>query len=527
MAACNPSQLLPTKNLALESSTQLAYFKGDTSEPLMTGTVGQQLGQVCQDHPDNLALVFCEEDISWSFQQLNSKVSGLAANLYDLGIRPGDRVGVFMSNYSPVCLLQLAAARLGAIMVQFHISFLVHELEYTLALTECKILVVQPSYRATDCIQMLVQLIPELQTCKANALQSSRFPLLASVLVADCSTMGAAGYHRLCPTNWRRMAGLTCFQTFASGRVNPATIEAIQQFNVKSIDPISILFTSGSTGQPKPVTLSHFSVLNSGYFNHRRMGMTNQDIACLSVPLYHCMGLVGGLFTLLTSGSARVIPSSIHISEATLKALQTYRCTYYFGVGTMFADLLAHPNFDEFDLSSLARGVIGGSNCPASVKAEFIQRLGLTSLISNYGMTETTYAAIMMPLGAAWEQMVQAEGQCLPYFEARIINSDTGKLAAVGEHGEVHLRSEYTMQYYWNEPEKTRQTKDSDDWIHTGDIAKFDSNGFCYVVGRKKDMIIKGGENIFPGEIEKCLISHPNIRGVAVIGVQQSAIEEE
>ncbi|KAJ1974600.1 hypothetical protein H4R35_003534 [Dimargaris xerosporica] len=364
-----PGILMVFDSLPLTSTAVQAYHQRPSDH----------LDQVCQDYPDNPAFIFCEENISWTFQQLNTKATRVAAKLYDLGVRPGDRLGVFMSNYSPVCLMQLAAARLGAVMVQFHTSFLAHELEYAMALTECKILVVQPSHKTTDCTQLLLQLIPELETCQSNALHSLKFPLLTAVLVADCSTMDAAGYHRLCTTNWRRIAGLTCFETFALGPVSPASAEAVQKLEVKAVHPISILLTSGSTGQPKAVTVSHFGVLNAGYCNHR---------------------------------------------QATLKALQTYRCTYYLGVGTMYADLLAHPDFEKFDLSSLKCGIIGGSNCPASGKAEFIQRLGLTSLISNYGMTEGKYP---------------------PHVEAKIVNINTGKTAAVGERGEVHLRSEYTM----------------------------------------------------------------------------------
>ncbi|KAJ1969059.1 hypothetical protein H4R35_006248 [Dimargaris xerosporica] len=364
-----------------------AYFRGDTTVQPVMYIAGELIHRAGQAHSGKTAAVFCEENVSWTYQRLDEEVTRLAANLYDVGLRPTDRVGVFMSNYSPVFLLSLAAARLGAVVVMLHPTFLAHELEHALQLTQCKALVVQPSHKTTDCIQMLLQLLPKLEISDPCAIKSARFPSLASVFVADCRGVGAAGYHSLCPTDWRSIPGLTCFNTFVAGPINPATVKTLENLAVKPTDPLCILFTSGSTDRPKAVTMTHYSVLNSAYFNGRTAGMTNRDVICLPMPLTHCTGLVGGLFTTLTAGGTLVFPGSVYTSEATLRAIQAYQCNITFGVGSMYIDQICHPKFNQFDLSSLRCGIIGGSNCPPSVKANIIHRLHLARLLTAYGMS--------------------------------------------------------------------------------------------------------------------------------------------
>ncbi|KAJ1984010.1 hypothetical protein H4R34_000918 [Dimargaris verticillata] len=424
-----------------------AYAQGDTSVPLIRTTIGDVFDQACQKHPDRLAAVFCEENISWTFRQLNAEVTRVAANLYDLGVRSGDRVGLFMCNYSPGFLLLLAAARLGAVAAMLHPTFLAHELEYALQLTDCNVLVVQPSYKTTDCIQLLLQIMPELETSDSCQCRIAKFPFLTAVFVAECRGVGTFGNHRLCPTNWRSISGLTCFHTFVALPYSQATVAAISHLDVKPTDPICISFTSGSTGKPKAVVSSHRNQLNASYLTGRFIKTTGHMVICVPVPMYHIYGTVSSAFVVVTHGATVVFPGSLYTSKATLKTIHTHQCNVVVGVGPMYVDQMLHPAFGQTSLASLQCAVVSGSNCLPLVKTEIIRRFQLRQLLNIFGMT--------------------------------------------------------------------------------GDIAELDAQGYCRIIDRKKDMIIKGGENIFPGEVEQCLTEHPNIQNVAVIGVTHEWMEEE
>ncbi|MDE0392493.1 MAG: AMP-binding protein [Rhodospirillales bacterium] len=489
----------------------MSYVSGASANPLLGLTIGAQLDRTAARFPDNEALVVRQQDVRWSYGALTEKVDAFAAGLLALGLEPGDRIGIWSPNNSEWTVTQFAAAKAGLILVNINPAYRLAELEYALNKVECRALVTAEAFKSSRYIEMLRRLAPELDGARPGALKAEKLPHLETVVRLGTET--TAGMYNFADVP--ALAGTT-----ERGRLR--TLADTLQFD----DPINIQFTSGTTGFPKGATLSHHNILNNGYFNGVTLGLSERDRVCIPVPLYHCFGMVMGNLMSAAFGATMVYPSEAFDPLEVLRAVEAERCTVLYGVPTMFIAELDHPEFARFDLSSLRTGTMAGSPCPIEVMRRVIGEMHMEEVTIAYGMTETSPVSFQSATDDPIERRVSTVGRVHPHVEVKVIDAE-GRVVPSGETGELLTRGYSVMRGYWNDEEKTEESIDKAGWMHTGDQATIDADGYCNIVGRIKDMVIRGGENVYPREIEEFLYRHPKVQDVQVIGVPDEKYGEE
>ncbi|WP_430334199.1 AMP-binding protein [Rhodococcus sp. ACT016] len=478
----------------LDSST--SYTSGTWDAPMLGDTIGDNFDRTVAAHGDRDALIDRGSGRRWTYRELAADVDAVAAGLLGIGIGKGDRVGIWAPNCAEWTMVQYATAKIGAILVNINPAYRSHELQYVLNQAGIRMLIAAPSFKTSDYGAMIEQVRPE---CAA----------LEHVVL-----LGDAEWDELFE-NGRRALG--------DGR----DVLARAQATLSADDPINIQYTSGTTGFPKGATLSHHNILNNGYFVGELCGYTEQDRVCIPVPFYHCFGMVMGNLACTSHGAAMVIPGLSFDPSATLAAVQAERCTSLYGVPTMFIAELADPNFDTYDLSSLRTGIMAGSPCPVEVMKQVIERMGMAEVSICYGMTETSPVSLQTRRDDTIDQRVSTVGRVGPHLEVKIVDPATGLTVPRGEPGELCTRGYSVMLGYWDNPDKTAEAIDSARWMHTGDIGVMDTDGYVAITGRIKDMVIRGGENVYPREIEEFLYTHPDVLDAQVIGVPDPKYGEE
>jgi fatty-acyl-CoA synthase len=480
--------------------TQISYDHGVSDKKLLGETIGAFFDRAVETWRDREALVVRQQNVRWSWGELGRRVDDLAAGLLSLGLERGDRVGIWAPNRSEWTLAQFATAKAGLILVNVNPAYRRSELEYAMNKVECKALILAPALKTSNYLEITDDLV------KANKL-----PHLKHIV-----RLGS-----------EKTPGMLNFDDVATAggnaeRMKLADLGPKLQFD----DAINIQFTSGTTGHPKGATLSHHNILNNGYFVAEGLKLTPADRLCIPVPLYHCFGMVMGNLGCLTHGATMVYPAEAFDPLATLQAIAEERCTALFGVPTMFIAQLDHPEFARFDLRSLRTGIMAGSPCPIEVMKKVQSQMNMGEVTIAYGMTETSPVSTQCATDDPVERRVSTVGQVLPHIEIKIVDPE-GKAVPRGETGEFCTRGYSVMKGYWNDAEKTRDAIDEAGWMRTGDLATMDEEGYVNIVGRLKDMVIRGGENVYPREIEEFLYSHPKIQDVQVIGVPDPRYGEE
>ncbi len=487
-----------------------AYSVGDTREQIDT-TIGQHLDTVAARDPEHIALVVPHQNIRWSYGEFVAEVDKLATGLLALGIGKGDRVGIWSPNRYEWVLTQFATAKMGAIMVCINPAYRLYELEYALNKVSCKAIITAEAFKTSHYLTMLQALAPELEVSPPGALASAKLPHLTIVIrMGDAASPGMLNFDKVC-----EMGGEAEYQQLlgCSGTLNAA-------------DAINIQFTSGTTGTPKGATLSHTNILNNAYYSGLSMHLSAADILCIPVPMYHCFGMVLGTLACVAHGATMVLPCEAFDPGPVLQAVQDEKCTALHGVPTMFLAELDLPGFADFDVSSLRTGIIAGSTCPIELMKRLIGEMDLAEIVIAYGQTECSPINAMTAIEDSFERRVTTVGRPHTNWELKIIRED-GTTAATGETGEVCSRGYGVMQGYWEDAERTADTIDSEGWLHSGDLGEMDAEGFIKITGRIKDMIIRGGENIYPREVEEFFYSHPSVQEVQVFGIPDEKYGEQ
>lgn len=488
-----------------------SYVHGSSNTPLIGVTIGRFLDQAAQRWGEREALVVCHQNVRWTYRELNHRANQFAAGLLALGLKPGDRVGIWAHNCSEWVLTQFATAKAGLILVNINPAYRRIEVDHALNKVGCKALITMTAFKTSDYIQILRDLLPELDRCEPGRLRAGEVPGLRCVIrLGDEQT---PGMYNFCDID---------------GLANERHSQRIEEMcgQLQFDDPINIQFTSGTTGSPKGATLTHHNILNNGFFIGESMRLTEKDRLCIPVPLYHCFGMVLGNFACVTHGSAIVYPDQCFDPEKVLETVAAERCTGLHGVPTMFIAELNQPSFQDHDLSTLRTGIMAGSPCPIEVMRRVVNEMNLSQLTIAYGMTETSPVSFQSGTEDALEQRVSTVGRIHPHIEAKVIDPE-GRLVPLGSPGELCTRGYSVMLGYWDDEELTREVVDPAGWMHTGDLAVIDDAGYCQIVGRLKDMVIRGGENIYPREIEEYLYRHPAIQEVQVVGVPDQKYGEE
>jgi fatty-acyl-CoA synthase len=494
----------------MEKLTQ-SYVHGASDVPLLGKTIGQQFDETAERYGDREALVVCHQNVRWSYGEMKRQVDSLAAGLLTLGLEPGDRIGIWAPNNSEWALCQFATAKAGLILVNINPAYRLSELEYALNKVECKALISAESFKSSHYLDMISQLAPEIQQCAPGTLKSEKLPHLNIVI-----RLGE-----------EKSAGMFNFSELAvrAGEKERRRLEELKT-ELQFDDAVNIQFTSGTTGFPKGATLTHHNILNNGYYNGQALGLTENDRVCIPVPLYHCFGMVMGNMMCAAYGAAMIYPSEGFDPLEVLRAVESERCTALYGVPTMFIAELDHPEFANFDLSSLRTGTMAGSPCPIEVMKRVIGDMNMKEVTIAYGMTETSPVSFQSSAADSIERRVSTVGRVHPHVEIKIVDEDN-HIVSPGIPGELMTRGYSVMLGYWNDPEITTEAIDAAGWMHTGDQATIDEEGFCKIVGRIKDMVIRGGENVYPREIEEFLYRHPKVQDVQVIGVPDEKYGEE
>jgi fatty-acyl-CoA synthase len=489
----------------------LSYVRGSTDIPLSTATVAQFLRDTARRFSDGPAVVFREHGIRWSWREFAEEVDILASALVALGINKGDRVGIWSPNRVEWLLTQFATARIGAILVNINPAYRLAELEYALNKVGCKAIISAERFKSSMYLDMLNELAPELATQRAGDLHAACLPDLRIVIrVGDTDT-----------------PGMLCFSEVVEiGReaLDTAKLDAITA-SLMPHDAINIQFTSGTTGSPKGATLTHSNVINNARYIAMAMRLSEQDSLCIPVPLYHCFGMVLAVLACVSVGAAMVFPGEAFDPAATLAAVSDEKCTALHGVPTMFIAELDHPDFDKFDLTHLRTGIMAGSPCPIETMKRVVSKMHLAEITIAYGMTETSPVSFQSSTTDPLDKRTTTVGRVQPHLEVKVVDTD-GTTVPVGETGELCTKGYSVMRGYWGDDAKTRECV-VDGWMHTGDLAVIDADGYCNIVGRLKDMLIRGGENIYPREIEEFLFRHPKIQSVQVFGVPDPKYGEE
>ena len=490
---------------------QPSYVHGASNVPLIGETIGMHFDRTVERHGGRDALIVRHQNIRWDWVELQRAVDAFAAGLVALGLKPGERIGIWSPNNAEWVITQFATAKAGLILVNINPAYRLAELEYALNKSGCVALITASRFKTSDYLQMLRDLAPELATAAPGNLHAAKLPELRLVI-----TIGDEAHKGMVP-----FADVTGLGGEAERRRLGFLAEQFQ-FD----EPINIQFTSGTTGFPKGATLTHHNILNNGYFVGQAMKFTEEDRLCIPVPLYHCFGMVLGNLACMTHGAAMVFPSEAFEPLAALEAVEAERCTALHGVPTMFIAEMDHPEFSRFDLRSLRTGIMAGSPCPIEVMKRAVDQMHLAQITIAYGMTETSPVSFQSSTDDPLERRVSTVGRIFPHTEVKIVDAE-GRIVPRGTPGELWTRGYCVMRGYWNDPERTAETIDSARWMKTGDLATIDDEGYCNIVGRIKDMVIRGGENVYPREIEEFLYRHPKVQDVQVIGVPDPRYGEE
>ena len=486
-----------------------SQVRGATQPPLSDLTIPELLAQTAARFGDRPAAIFREQGIRWTWAEFAAEVDALAAGLQGLGLRKGDRLGIWSPNRSEWVVTQFATARIGVILVNINPAYRLFELEYALELSGCRAIVSAERLKTSQYLEMLRSAAPELDTCAPGALRSQRLPDLEFVIrLGSESTPGMLNYGDLLARGRAALASA------------PLAAPALDCH-----DAINIQFTSGTTGSPKGATLTHHNVVNNARYIALAMRFTEADSLAIPVPLYHCFGMVLAVLACVSTGAAMVFPGESFDAGATLAAVAEERCTALHGVPTMFIAELDHPDFARFDLASLRTGIMAGSPCPIETMKRVVSQMHMREVTIAYGMTETSPVSFQSSTSDPLERRVSTVGRIQPHLEVKIVDAD-GQVVAVGEKGELCTRGYSVMKGYWGDPQRTREAV-RDGWMHTGDLATIDADGYCNIVGRVKDMLIRGGENVYPREIEEFLFRHPKVQSVQVFGVPDPKYGEE
>jgi fatty-acyl-CoA synthase len=489
----------------------VSHCSGPVELPLLYQTIGEAFVAAAERFPDRPALVVRHQNIRWSYAEYRREVDRLAAALLALGVEPGDRVGIWAPNCYEWCLTQYATARIGAIMVCINPAYRLYELEYALNKVQCKVIIAAERFKTSDYLGMLQTLAPELARAPPGHLDAHKLPHLRTVIrMGDTATPGMLNF-----------AAIRAAVTAA----DMARVDGVAA-QLHPGDPINIQFTSGTTGNPKGATLTHLNILNNGRIVGAGMRLTERDRLCIPVPLYHCFGMVMSSLACITHGAAAVFPSDAFDPLATLEAVAAERCTALHGVPTMFIAELDHPRFAEFDLSTLRTGIMAGAPCPVEVMNRVLTQMHMAEVLIAYGQTETSPVNHMTRTDDPIGKRVGSVGRPAAHCETKIVDAE-GHTLPVGEKGEICCRGYAVMHGYWDDEERTRETIDAQGWLHSGDIGLMDAEGYVQVTGRIKDMIIRGGENIYPREVEEFLYTHPDIQDVQVFGVADAKYGEQ
>ena len=483
--------------------SSMSFVCGTSDHPLIYQTIGDAFDHAVEQWGENEAIVVRHQGIRWSYRQLAAAIDVFAAGLLALDLQRGDRIGIWSPNNIEWVIAQFATARAGLILVNINPAYRKAELIYTLNKVDCKALILAPEFKSSHYINVLLDIAPAIKTSVPGQLNLSALPALRSLIVIGD----------------KPVAGMFRFDEVAA----MAPADAADQLRARALlnqpdDAINIQFTSGTTGLPKGATLTHFNVLNNGFFTGEAMGFTPQDRLCIPVPLYHCFGMVLGVLASVSHGSTMVFPSEAFEPLAVLEAVSEEACTALHGVPTMFIAELEHPDFDNFDLSHLRTGIMAGAPCPIEVMRKVITKMNMSQVTIAYGMTETSPVSFQSATNDPLEKRVATVGRIHPHVQVKIVD-EHGHVVPRGTSGELCTRGYSVMLGYWGEDDKTKKDIDKAGWMHTGDLAIIDEEGYCDIVGRVKDMIIRGGENIYPREIEEYLFQHPKIQEAAVFGI--------
>ena len=502
-------QTLPGSFASIAPVDGMAYVRGATDVPLSEATIGEFLSNTAQRFAERQAVVFREQGVRWTWKEFDERVDRLAAGLLSLGIAKNDRVGIWSPNRFEWLLTQFATARIGAVLVNINPAYRVSELEYALRKVRCKALVTAEQFKTSKYISMLLDIAPELTLQQAGDLHCARLPELRIVI-----STGDPG-----------ISGVTPFSAVMEEGEAILRGEEQKTFELSAHDPINIQFTSGTTGSPKGATLTHRNIVNNGRFVAMAMKLSEVDSLCIPVPLYHCFGMVLAVMACVSVGAQMVFPGEGFDAGATLSSIAEERCTALHGVPTMFIAELEHPEFASFDLGSLRTGIMAGSPCPVETMKQVASRMNMQEITIAYGMTETSPISFQSATSDPLDKRTTTVGRIQPHLEVRIVDS-LGNTVPVGATGELCTKGYSVMLGYWEDEEKTRESI-VDGWMHTGDLATIDADGYCNIVGRLKDMVIRGGENIYPREIEEYLFRYPAIQNVQVFGVPDERTGEE
>nr|WP_193564712.1 AMP-binding protein [Psychrobacter sanguinis] len=473
---------------------------------LIEVTIGDFFDAVVEKYPDQEALVVCHQGIRWTYRELQQKVNQLASAMIEMGLEIGDRVGIWSHNNAEWLLMQLATAKVGVILVNINPAYRSFELQYALNKLGCSALVLMRHFKTSDYANIIRELCPEIYHKQYTQLDLVEIPTVERIIwIDEPDTDEEFGFMQKF-SEWMK-----------EGDANDPRV-AERQAKLKNTDPINVQFTSGTTGTPKGATLTHRNILNNGYFIGEAMDLGPEDRLCIPVPLYHCFGMVLGNLAILTHGGCIVYPNDGFEPLSVLQAVQDEKCTALHGVPTMFIAELDHPDFGKYDLSTLRTGIMAGSSCPIEVMRRVIDEMHMSEVTIAYGMTETSPVSCQTNKHTPLDKQVSTVGLVQPNLEVKIVDTQTGEVVPIGETGELLTRGYSVMKGYWGSRFKTREAI-QDGWMHTGDLATMDEDGYIKVVGRSKDMVIRGGENIYPVEIENYLYRHPKISDVQVVGV--------
>ena len=488
-----------------------SYVQGASDRPLIGATIGEMFDAMATVHAEREALIVPYQHVRWTYADLKRRVDELALGLMRLGLEPGDRLAIWSPNCAEWIVTQFASAKAGLVLVNINPAYLRSELEYSLNKVECQALILAPRFKTTDYIAILHSLSPEMRDTRTHEWRSASLPSLRSVIrLGSDKTSGMFNFEDL---------------------VQPAAAEDLARLAERGArlqfdDAINIQFTSGTTGAPKGATLTHHNVLNNGFFVGEAVHLTHDDRVCIPVPLYHCFGMVIGSLGCMTHGAAMVLPDERFDPLTVLRTVQAERCTALYGVPTMFIAVLDHPRFAEHDLTSLRTGIMAGSPCPVEVMRRVVEKMHMQQVTIAYGMTETSPVSFQSSVDDALERRVATVGRVQPHLEVKVVDAD-GRIVPRGHTGELLTRGYSVMLGYWADEARTGEAIDPAGWMHTGDLATLDDEGYCHIAGRVKDMVIRGGENIYPREIEEFLYQHPKVQDVQCIGVPDAKYGEE
>ena len=488
-----------------------SYAHGTSNTPLIGDTIGVFFDRSAERWPDRPALIVRQQNVRWTYNELKTRVDAFAAGLLALGLAPGDRIGIWSPNNAAWVITQFATAKAGLILVNINPAYRTYELEYALNKVGCTALITAERFKSSDYLGTLRELMPEIEGAAPGEVRAERVPALSTLIsIGGGETPGYVRFDDVLGMGGDRHREML------------ADLQPKLQFD----DAINIQFTSGTTGAPKGATLTHHNLLNNGYFIGEAQRLTDRDKVCIPVPLYHCFGMVLGNLACVTHGSAMVYPGEGFDPLGTLETVESERCTALYGVPTMFIAELGHPEFKRFDLTSLRTGIMAGSPCPIEIMRRCVAEMNMREVTIAYGMTETSPVSTQTSCDDPLERRVGTVGRVHPHIEVKIIDTEGG-IVPSGTAGELCTRGYSVMLGYWDDVDMTAQAIDRGRWMHTGDLATMDEEGYVNIVGRIKDMVIRGGENVYPREIEEFLFRHPKVEAVQVVGVPDPKYGEE